>query len=251
MRAHVERRYSSEFDPPGPRMKDYVEAVKACFRAFRGEEALHHEGPYYKLSLLPAMWSPRRHQHGDVKIDVSAVGDWMCRMAGEVADGVHVHPFHSLPYLRNRLLPAVAEGARRAWRSPDEVELTVPVFAVPGDTAEERAPLLERARAQIAFYGSTRNYSFQFDDLGFEGTSARLNERLKASDIPGMAATITDEMLEHFAVVAPWDDMAGALVHRYKGVATRLVMYLAEDSLAADPSAAGRWGELARAVRSA
>ena len=251
VRAHVERRYATAFDPPGPRLRDYVRAVQACFRAFRAEEPLAHEGPYYALSLLPRGWAPRRHEHGDVKVDVSAVSPWMCRMAGEVADGVHVHPLHSPHYLRERLLPAVAEGAAAAGRSAADVDLIIPVFAVPGDTPEERAALLDRARAQIAFYGSTKNYAFQFDDLGFEGTSAKLNERLKAGDPAGMAATITDEMLEHYAVVARWDDLADALVARYSGVASRLVMYLAEESVAADPAALGRWGEVARAVTKA
>lgn len=251
VRAHVERRYGTEFDPPGPRLRDYVEAVRACFRAFRGEEKLQHEGPYYRMSLLPAGWAPRRHPYGDIKIDVSAVNPWMCRMAGEVADGVHVHPFHSVPYLRNRLLPAVAEGTQRAGRETGDVELIVPVFAIPGDTAEERSPLLESARARIAFYGSTRNYAFQFDDLGFEGTSARINERLKAGDLAGMSALITDEMLDHFTVVARWDEMAYALLDRYRGLAARLVMYMGEDSLSEDPANPGRWGEIARAVTSA
>jgi probable F420-dependent oxidoreductase len=248
VKAHVERRYGTDFEPPGPRLRDYVLAVKACLRAFRGEEALNYEGPYYRMSLLPAMWAPRRHAWGDVKVDVSAVGPWMCAMAGEVADGVHVHPFHSVHYLHQRLLPSVAEGASRVGRDPSEVDLIIPVFAIPGDTAGERSELLEMSRARIAFYGSTRNYAFQFDDLGFEGTSARLNERLKAGDVAGMAATITDEMLEHFAVVAPWDEMASALLNRYDGVAARLVMYLGEDSLAQDPANAGRWAEIARAV---
>ncbi|MBA3655245.1 MAG: TIGR03617 family F420-dependent LLM class oxidoreductase [Actinobacteria bacterium] len=247
VKAHVERRYASAFDPPGPRLRDYVEAVKACFRAFRGEEKLAHDGPYYKLSLLPPAWTPRPHDYGDIKIDVSAVGPWMCRMAGEVADGIHVHPFHSLSYLHNRLLPAVAEGAARAGRAPEDVQLIIPVFAVPGDTPEERAPLIDRARFQIAFYGSTRNYAFQFDDLGFEGTSALLNERLKAGDLAGMAAAITDEMLEHYAVITTWDQMADALLERYGGIATRIVMYLAEASITADPSAVGKWGEVAKA----
>lgn len=251
VRAHVERRYGAEFAPPGPRLRDYVLAVRACFRAFSGEERLHHEGPYYRLTLLPAGWAPRRHAYPDIKIDISAVNPWMCRMAGEVADGIHVHPFHSLPYLRNRLLPAVAEGAERAGRSADEVELIIPVFAIPGDTPEERAPLLEDARARIAFYGSTRNYAFQFDDLGFEGTSARINERLKAGDLQGMSSLVTDEMLEHFAVVAPWDAMADALLERYRGLASRLVMYLGEDSLNADPANRGRWAEIARVVTGA
>jgi probable F420-dependent oxidoreductase len=248
VKAHIERRYGSEFDPPGPRLRDYVLAVKACFRAFRQEEPLNYEGRFYRLSLLPATWAPRRHEWGDIKVDVSAVGDWMGRMAGEVADGVHVHPFHSLTYLRNHLLPSIGEGASRAGRSPAELQLTVPVFAVPSDGPPS---LLEATRAQIAFYGSTRNYAFQFDDLGFEGTSARLNELLKGGDVAGMATMITDEMLSHFAVVAPWDELADALIERYKGVATRLVTYLGERSIEEDPGSARRWGEIARAVSAA
>jgi probable F420-dependent oxidoreductase len=251
VRAHVERRYGAEFDPPAARLRDYVQAVRACFRAFRREEKLTHDGPYYKLSMLPAAWAPRRHHFEDIKVDISAVGPGMSAVAGEVADGVHVHPFHSVHYLHNRLLPALARGAQRAHRDPNAIELIVPVFAIPGDTPEERSRLLEMARARIAFYGSTKNYSFQFDDLGFEGTSALLNERLKAGDMEGMAKTITDEMMERFAVVACWDDMADALIERYRGVASRLVMYMGEDSLAADPANAGRWGEIARAVISA
>lgn len=172
-------------------------------------------------------------------------------MAGEVADGIHVHPLHSVPYLHDRLLPAVAEGVGRSERESGAVQLIVPVFAVPGDSPEERAGLLDQARRQIGFYGSTRNYAFQFDDLGFEGTSARLNERLKAGDLAGMAAVVTDEMLGHFAVLARWDDMADALTDRYGGVASRLVMYLAEESIAMDRSAVARWGEIAKAVTAA
>jgi alkanesulfonate monooxygenase SsuD/methylene tetrahydromethanopterin reductase-like flavin-dependent oxidoreductase (luciferase family) len=172
----------------------------------------------------------------------------MCRMAGEVADGIHVHPFHSLSYIHNRLLPAVAEGAQRSGRSPGDVDLIIPVFAIPGDTPEERSELVEKARARIAFYGSTKNYSFQFDDLGFEGTSARLNDLLKRGDVPGMAATITDEMMEHYAVIETWDGMADALIKRYDGLASRLVMYMGEDSIEAGPGNLERWAEIARVV---
>lgn len=251
VRAHIERRYGTEFDPPGPRLKDYVLAVKACLRAFRGEEPLAHDGTFYKLSLLPQMWAPRRHAFGNVKVDVSAVGPWMSRMAGEVADGVHVHPFHSLAYVHNRLLPAVEEGAKVAGRSVADVDLIIPVFAIPGDTHEERSELVERARARIAFYGSTKNYAFQFDDLGFDGISARLNDRLKRGDVAGMAATITDEMLDHFAVVDTWDGMADALISRYGGVASRLVMYMGEDSIESAPQNLDKWAEIARAVTAA
>lgn len=249
VKAHIERRYGMPYDPPAGRMRDYLGAVQACLRAFRGEEELDHQGRFYQLSLLPAAWTPARHDHEDIRIDISAVGPAMTRLAGELADGVHVHPLHSQHYLVERLLPAIAAGAESAGRDVGEVDLIVPVFAVPGDTPEERAPLLERARAQIAFYGATRNYAFQFDDLGFEGVSARLNERLKAGDTAGMSAQITDEMLEHFAVVAPWDEMAAALAGRYAGTAARIVLYLAAEGFERDPATLGRWGEIAGALQ--
>jgi len=251
VRGHIERRYGAVWDKPAAQMRDYVGAFKACIRAFRREEKLHHEGPYYNLSLLPAQWSPPRHEFEDVKIDISAVGPLMCRVAGELCDGVHVHPMHSMTYLENRLLPAVAAGAEKAGRPVTDVELIVPVFAIPGDTPEARAPLIARAKTQIAFYGSTPNYAFQFDDLGFEGTTARLGQLMKAGDIAGMAQTITDEMLEHFALVANWDDLADALLDRYRGVASRVVMYLANEDIHRNPDHLPRWGEVARAVSAA
>ena len=87
VKAHIERRYGMPFDPPGPRMRDYLLAVKDTLAAFRGEGKLAHDGPYYQLSLLPDQWRPPMHEYGAIKVDVSAVGPWMTTMAGEVADG--------------------------------------------------------------------------------------------------------------------------------------------------------------------
>lgn len=251
VRGHVERRYGAMWDKPAPQMRDYVGAFKACIRAFRGDEKLHHDGPYYKLSLLPGQWAPPRHDYQTVKIDISAVGPQMCRVAGELCDGVHVHPMHSMRYIEKRLLPSLAQGAARAGRSATEIDLIVPVFAIPGDTPEARARMTQVARTQIAFYGSTPNYAFQFDDLGFEGTTARLGALMKKGDIGGMANAISDEMLQHFALVARWDDMADALIARYRGKAARVVSYLAMGDIQENPDHLGRWGEIAKAVRAA
>ena len=248
VKAHITRRYSSEFDRPAARLRDYALAVKACWRAFTREERLEHEGDFYNLSLLPRDWSPKPHEH-EMKLDISAVGPLMTKVAGEVADGIHVHPLHSMHYIENRLKPAVAEGAAISGRSTDDIDLIIPVFACPGDTPEERAPLVERARRQIAFYGSTPNYSFQFDDLGFGGTTTRIREKMKAGELDTMGELITDEMLEHYALVATWDDMADRLLERYNGMAERVVMYLGEQQMRNDPNVLAKWGDVAAAVR--
>jgi probable F420-dependent oxidoreductase len=249
VKAHVERRYSAEFDPPGPRLREYVLALRAIFAGFQGTAPLNFEGDYYHFSLLPPTWSPGPIDYPDVPIYIAAVNEWMVRMAGEVCDGIQVHPFHSPTYLRDTLKPAVAEGAKKAGRDPGDVKLAVPLMTIVGDTEEERAVLRERARTQIAFYGSTKNYGFLFDQLGFEGTSARLNTALKAGDMAGMSAIITDEMLPHYAVEASWDDLADVLRDRYDGLADRLVLYFASEMWRRDQRALDRFGEVAKALR--
>ncbi len=251
VKAHIVRRYASTFDKPAAQMKDYVQAVKACLSAFRREGPLQHDGRYYKLSLLTEQWTPSRHGYEDVKVDISAVGPLMLRAAGEVADGVHVHPMHSMHYIKERLLPGIAEGAARAGRDASKIDKIIPVIVAAGDTPEERATSVKEAKTTIAFYGATPNYAFQFDDLGYTGLRDQLRDCLKSGDSARSEALLTDEILDQFAVVARWDDVADKMIGRYKGIASRLVIYLASHWREVDPKTLERWGEVARAVRKA
>lgn len=244
VRAHIERRYAAEFSPPGPRLREYVRAVRACFRAFAGEEKLDFQGEHWSMSLLPAQWSPGKIAQPAPAIDVAAVNPWMLRMAGEVADGVHVHPLNSATHLRETALPSIAEGAAKAGRDPSEIELIVPCFTVVGDTDEEKSRWRELARMQVSFYGSTPNYAFIFEQLGHEGTTEKLRERQKAGDVAGMAAVISDDLLSHFVVDADWDGAAAAISARYRGIAARVVLYFG----AFDRDALHTWGEVANAL---
>jgi len=251
VKAHITKRYASVFDKPAAQMKDYVQAVKACLSAFRREGPLYHDGPYYKLSLLTEQWTPSRHEHEDVKVDISAVGPIMVRVAGEVADGVHVHPMHSMHYIKNRLLPGLAEGAARAGRDAAKIDKIIPVIVAAGNTPEEQAAPIKEAKTTLAFYGATPNYAFQFDDLGYTGLRDQLRDCLKSGDGERSQTLITEEILHQFALVARWDDVADQLIERYKGIASRLVIYLASHWREVDPKTLERWGEVARAVRKA
>ncbi|MHB8328167.1 MAG: TIGR03617 family F420-dependent LLM class oxidoreductase [Acidimicrobiales bacterium] len=246
--AHIRRRYDAPFDHPGPRLREYVQAVRAAFRAFRGEEKLAFEGDFYRLTLLPAQWSPGPIDVADPAVDVAAVNPYMLRLAGEVADGVHVHPLNHQRYLADVVRTNVTAGAASAGRDPAAVHLTVPALTAVGDTDEERSAWRELARAQVAFYGSTPNYGFIFDLLGRDGTTARLREHQKAGDMAAMAAVVDDDLLDHFVVEGDFDALPGLLVERYAGVADRLVLYFAGLAWGQDRSRLERWGEVARAV---
>jgi probable F420-dependent oxidoreductase len=251
VRTHVERRYSSAFDRPGPRLREYVLALRAIFRAFHGSEKLAFEGDYWKFSFMPAAWAPGPLEVPDPPIDVAAVNPWMWTMAGEVADGVHVHPLHSLGYLDEVARPALEEGAARAGRDPDSLTMIVPVLPIVGDTDAEQAAMAKMVRQQIGFYGSTPAYAFQFDRLGYDGLSAKLNALLKQGDIAGQAELLTDEIVDHFVVRATWDELPGALLERYRGRADRLVAYHAYQMWRNDNESLLRWGEVAQHLAAA
>ena len=241
VRKHVVNRYGAEFDPPGPRMRDYVLAVKDCFAAFR-TGVLDHHGRFYNLDFLTPQWNPGPIAAADPKVDIAAVNPWMLRMAGEVADGVHVHPIGEPGYLRRHVLPGIAEGAAKAGRTASDIAVIVPVMTVVADTDEDLHRQREFARFSLSFYGSVPDYAFIWDEAGFEGTTARIREKQKAGDPKGMAAQITDDHLAAFVTESTWDGLADAIIEKYSGVATRIVFYNAVTDL----DNLERYGEVAR-----
>lgn len=249
VRAHIERRYSSAYDHPGPRLREYTLALRAIWAAFQGDAPLDHRGEFYNFTMLGETWTGGRISHPDIPIYLAAVQPWMLRMCGEVADGLHVHPFHSRLYLDDIVVPQLAAGAEGAGRSPADVALCVPVQTIVADTPEERARLRETARFRTAFYGSTRSYSSVFDVHGHHGLADRLHALQRAGDHRGMASCITDDMLDHYAIECSWDELADRLVERYQGVAARLVMYYAGTGWREDPSVLERWAEVIGAFR--
>jgi probable F420-dependent oxidoreductase len=243
VKTHVVRRYGVEFDRPGPRLRDYVLAVKACYSAFR-TGTLDHRGEFYELTFITPQWSPGPIDAPDPKVDIAAVNPWMLNMAGEVADGVHVHPIGEPGYLKRHVIPRVTAGATSAGRTLDDVAIIVPVMTIVGDTDEERHAEREHLRAMLSFYGSTPNYAFIWDEAGFDGTTARIREKQKAGDFAGMAAQISDDHLSVFTTEATWDGLADELVARYGGVADRLVLYNA----GRDQERFERYGAVARDI---
>ncbi|MBW2269444.1 MAG: TIGR03617 family F420-dependent LLM class oxidoreductase [Deltaproteobacteria bacterium] len=252
VKAHIERRYSAEFSPPGPRMKEYVKAVKAIFRAFRGEEKLAFEGRYYNFSLLPSMWSPGPIEAPDPPIYVSAVLPYMSRLVGEIADGIHVHPFHSPAFVRDVQRVSIEEGLARSGRNLDAITFQCPIMTAVGDSDEELSKTREHARTMIAFYGSTRTYSPVFEHHGFAGLSDELHARQKRGDMKGMIGLVSDEVLEPYIVTSSWNDLGPKLVERYRDLApkVRVTSYTAAENFD-DPAAREKWSHVAAAMRAA
>ncbi len=249
VKAHVQRRFSADFSRPVARMREYVLALRAIFRAFQGEEKLAFSGDFYSFSLLTDFFSPGSIDVPDVPIQIAGVNTGLAKLAGEVCDGFHVHPFHSREYLADVVRPAVEAGAHKAGRSIDDVAFIAPVFIIVGDTEEEQAALRDAARRQLAFYASTPTYEPVLAHHGYADAAEELRRLMRAGDLDAMASVFTDDMLEPYTVTASWDELPRVLLARYDGVADRILSYLEPGAWPTSPQAAERWGTVASALQ--
>ncbi|MBI2370618.1 MAG: TIGR03617 family F420-dependent LLM class oxidoreductase [Deltaproteobacteria bacterium] len=211
VRAHNERRFSVPWGPPVPRLREYVLALRAIWTAWQEGTPLRFEGQHYRHTLMTPFFDPGPLPHPHIPVQLAAVNPALCRLAGEVADGLHVHPFHTVSYIREVILPALREGARRAGRDPAEVPLVTSAFVVTGETPAAVAAARDAVRGELAFYASTRAYRPVLTLHGWEEVGQHLGRLAAAGRWAEMGRLLTDEMLEAFVVVGSYDELPGRL----------------------------------------
>jgi probable F420-dependent oxidoreductase len=154
-----------------------------------------------------------------IPIYIAGVNSGLAKLAGELCEGFHAHPFHSVRYLNKVILPAIEEGAKKTNRTRENVSVSITTFVA--TTPEE----MNFARAQISFYASTPSYRPIMDLHGWADVAEKLSAYAAKGEWMEMPMLITDEMLSEFAVVTEENKLADELKKRYDGIADRLTLY--------------------------
>ncbi|HVH30214.1 MAG TPA: TIGR03617 family F420-dependent LLM class oxidoreductase [bacterium] len=239
VRAHIVRRFGMPWAPPAPRLRTTVQAVHAVWDAWRSGTPLNFRGPGTTLTLMTPFFTPPPQPHA-IPILTAGVNPPLCRVAGEVADGFHVHPFHTPAYLREVVLPAIARGREKAQRTLGPFEIVVSAI-----TVIEGTPVsAEVAKRTLAFYASTPSYRGVLAHHGWEDLGQRLSVLASRGRWAEMNTLISDDVLHAFAVVASPDEFGSKLRERYRGLADRIGLY---EPLA--PNQAALYRSLIAAVR--
>jgi probable F420-dependent oxidoreductase len=221
VRAHIERRFGMPWpDSVVSKLREQIQAIKALWHTWQTGEALNFRGEYYKLTLMSPFFNPGPIAHPEIPIFIAGVNPGLAGLAGEAADGFHVHPFHTPRYLAEVLVPAIEAGAIKAGRRREDVQISTTVFVI---TSPEEASFV---RQQIAFYASTPSYRPVMALHGWDSVAANLSAMAARGRWDEMQALISDEILETFAVAASAPALPGALSQRYQGLVDRLALYL-------------------------
>lgn len=218
VKAHIVRRFGLDFSPMGTWMRDYVGAVRAIWDCWQNGADLNYVSDRYKLNLMVPLFNPGPMKYDMPPIHIAAVNPIMCRIAGEVGDGLRPHPMCTPRYIREVMLPAAEEGQARTGRSGSKIETAMKPLVATAATEEVLERRVADVRARVAFYASTPAYRRCFDIWGLGDLAdhlSTLSRNQKWDDMPGL---VDDEMLNTFAVVGSYEEVAAKLVERFSGV---------------------------------
>lgn len=215
IKPHITKRFSMQWGAPAAQMRELVLAMRAIWANWYDGKPLEFVGEYYRHTLMTPAFTPENREYGAPKVILAAVGPHMTEVAGEVADGMIIHPFSTLPYIESVTLPAIERGLAKSGRSRKDFEISYSCFVVTGRTEEEFAAAKKASKERIAFYGSTPAYKGVLDAIGVGELQGELNAMSKQGRWQEMGTLITDDILDAFGVVGEPSEIAAQMLSRY------------------------------------
>ena len=220
VKAHIERRFGMPWpESPVGQLREQIQVMRAFWDCWQNGTKLNFRGEYYKATLMSPFFNPGAIENPNIPIYIAGVNTGLARLAGELCEGFHAHPFHSPRYLREVILPAIEEGAEKAESGKQKTKISVTAFVAASPEEEGFA------RMQIAFYASTPSYHAVMDLHGWGEVAEKLSGFAAKGEWAEMPMLITDEMLEEFCLRTTTENLASDLKSRYAGLADRLTLY--------------------------
>jgi probable F420-dependent oxidoreductase len=220
VKAHIERRFGQQWpESVTGKLREQIHVIRAFWDCWQNGTRLNYRGEYYKITLMSPFFNAGAIEHPNIPIYIAGVNAGLARLAGEICDGFHVHPFHSIRYLKQVMIPAIEEGAKKERRQREDIAVSVTAFVA---TSPEE---MNFARAQVSFYASTPSYRSVMNLHGWDDVAEKLSGYAARGEWVEMPMLITDEMLNEFCLVTEEDKLANELKKRYDGIADRLMLY--------------------------
>jgi probable F420-dependent oxidoreductase len=230
VRTHIEKRFGVDFHHPAARMKEYIQAVKAFFDCWQDDKPLNFEGEYFRHTLMTPMFNAGPIDYPKPPILLGALGPKMTNVAGEVADGLIVHPFNTVPFLEQQQLPAIDQGLQQSGRGREDFIFQVTAICITGKTEEEYKAAYESVRGLLAFYGSTPAYRPPMEAVGYGDLQPELNRLTKENRWDELSSLVEDNFVEQFAVIGEPETIGARLVEKYGHFASRISIYAPYES---------------------
>ena len=224
VRAHNERRFSAPWTPPAPRMREYVQVLRAIWQCWKTGDKPGYEGKHYRFTLMTPNFTPPPIAAPAPPVMIAAVGPAMLNVAAEECDGVKLHGFCTRKYLTDAIMPRVKAGLAKAGRARAEYEISGGGFLATGPDDETVAQRFEWVRQRVAFYGSTPAYYPVLAAHGLEDLGLKLNALVRQGKWAELPKEVPDDVAHLFAAVGRHDQIVDAIERRFGGLVDSLTL---------------------------
>lgn len=222
VKAHNERRFSVPWSPPAPRMREYVQSLRAIWRCWKDGVPLNYVGEHYRFTLMTPNFVPEPIDASTPAITIAAVGPAMMKVAAEECDGVKLHVFATRKYIEDSVMPAVTAGLAKAGRAREHFEISGGGFLCTGKDDATVHKMFEWVRQRVAFYGSTQAYWPVLAVHGLDDLGRKLNAMTREGKWAEMAKEVPDDVVHLFAAVGRHDQIANIVEKRFGGLVDSL-----------------------------
>jgi probable F420-dependent oxidoreductase len=233
IRSVIVDRYSMPWGPPAPRLREYIEALRAIFDCWQNGTPLRYVGEHYRFTRMQDYMKPPRQARDEfarMRVVVAGIGPHMTAVAGELADAINTHPTNSDPkFLREITLPNLQRGAARRGRDVSEVTVIVNAMCATGATEADVRRHREPIRQLLATLLSTPQYRYSLDLYGWQDRGELLNQMVREGRWAELGGVVSDEMLDVFVPAATYGEIAAVLRERYAGLAQEIGVPLGDD----------------------
>ena len=217
VKGHNVRRFSVPWSAPAPRMREYVQALRAIWDCWANGTPLNYQGQHYQFSLMTPNFTPEPCEQGVPKVQIAAVGPAMMKVAAEECDGVMLHVFCTGKYLQEVIMPRLEQGLQNSGRSRADFEISGGGFIATGADDEAVQRMFEWVRKRIGFYGSTPAYWPVFEQHGWEDLGHKLNDMSKKGQWDDMTDAVSDDVVHEFCVTGRFDQIKDQIQQRFAG----------------------------------
>ena len=249
VRGHIQRRFGMEWNSPIEKLQEMIHAIRTIWDSWQNQTPLNFKGKYFHLNLMTPFFNPGPIENPNIPIYIAGVNKQLCKTAGALCDGFHVHPLHSKEYIQDFIIPNIQLGAEESDRSIKDVTISGSAFIITGPDEKLINKQKEFVRSQIAFYASTPSYAKVFELHGWTTISEKLNKLVSLGNFKEMPSLITDEMLETFAIIGEPHEIAPLALKKYNGLLNRINFYLPFELTISNPLMLEWWKQTIKSIQ--
>ena len=191
---------------PAARTREYVTLLRKIWDWTAGEGVADGEtfgGEFYKFTAPEINPFGRRPlERKRIPIYTAALRQTMCRLAGEISDGV-IGFMLPTRYLREVYLPSVAEGAHKAGRTLADVDVASETVC---SVSNDRAEAYRRARLQVGIYISHPVCAPLAEYMGLAKDREVCLEAMAARGPMALVDAVSDELVDAFSITGTPDE---------------------------------------------